>query len=96
MVELLRGLCLAPVLLLGLVVATSPAKGAGGEEADAPTGGSMRPVRMDTGSDPPAVPPADASEGRSDEVEGLPGRDDPEEFYKKPPRKPKLRTKMHA
>lgn len=46
----------------------------------------------------PRVEPASApSEGSSGgEFEGRPGRDDPDQFYKKPPRKPKLRSRMFA
>ena len=50
-------------------------------------------------ADPPgSTEPARAPwEERSDEqIERMPGRDDPEEFYKKPPRKPRQRTKMYA
>jgi len=89
--EILRGLCLAPVLVLGLVVATSPARGAG-EPAGAKPPDRQAPFRVE----PASAPAPDASEGRTDEVEGRPGRDDPDVFYKKPPRKPKQKTRMHA
>jgi len=90
MIERLRGLFLAPVLLLGLVVASSPAGGGGAGGQKAPRGAPAR-LQVD-----PASTPGGASEGHSDDGEVRPGRDDPEEFYKKPPRKPKLRTRMHA
>ena len=87
--EILRALCLAPVLVLGLVVATSPARGAG-DPADGDPPASGVPLRVE-----PTSAPA-PSEGHSDEVDGRPGRDDPDQFYKKPPRKPKQKTRMHA
>ncbi|WP_373049268.1 hypothetical protein [Vulgatibacter sp.] len=87
----MRGICLAPVLVLGLVVATAPAQGpasTAGAEATTPTRTRLVPLEVE-----PASAPAD---GRSGDFEGRPGRDNPEEFYKKPPRKPKQKSRMHA
>lgn len=57
--------------------------------------------------EPPSPPPAEApvptepetapgGERSDEQFERLPGRDDPDEFYRKPPRKPRERTKMYA
>lgn len=42
----------------------------------------------------PTSTPGEAPGGG--EIERLPGRDDPDEFYKKPPRKPRTRSRMYA
>ena len=79
---------LAPLVLIAFAVSHGSAHGAAAAPTEAEPGG------------PPAQAPAGETEGASerppDEGDGLPGRDDPEEFYKKPPRKPKLRTSMYA
>ena len=86
----LRAVVLAPVLALGLLVATAPAEGSGREASRARPASAPIPLRVEPASAP------NSSEGHSDELDGRPGRDDPDEFYKKPPRKRKLKTRMHA
>ncbi len=85
---------MTPVLALGLLVATAPAQGSRTEAeraAQVPKRAPRVPMQVEPASSPTP------SEGHSDDIdEGRPGRDDPDEFYKKPPRKRKLKTRMHA
>lgn len=81
---------LAPLIVLGFAMAHGPAHGAAAPPSLQKETPASEPERA------PAQESGGALEGPADEAEGLPGRDDPEEFYKKPPRKPKLRTNMYA
>lgn len=78
---------LAKYVLLGLVLWGF----AGGSRADGVLPGVGEPG---TSTREPTSGPSNGTQ--NDEFEGRPGRDDPEEFYKKPPRKPRQRNKLHA
>lgn len=87
-----RGVLLAPVLVLGLVVATGPAHGAGEAIDIRPARAPAPPLRVE----PASAPAPGSTESGGEQFDGRPGRENPEEFYKKPPRKPKVKTRMHA
>lgn len=79
---------LAKCLLLGLVL-WGFAEGTQAERGLEETGDPGSSTREPTSA------PSEGS-GGGDELEGRPGRDNPDEFYKKPPRKPRQRNKLHA
>lgn len=78
---------LAKYVLLGLVLCGF----AGGTHAEGLLPGTGEPG---TSTRVPTTGPSNGTQ--NDELEGRPGRDDPDEFYKKPPRKPRQRKKLHA
>lgn len=57
-------------------------------------GGLPQAADPDSSSMEPTSAPSNGSSG--EELESRPGREDPEQFYKKPPRKPKQRNHLHA